>query len=356
MQRNYLGQDKINRQKRNGRQLRFHSAVMCIYFLISLLLSLLINSSSLFCISAIFMVIYGLGFYFAQKRFCNLILYMNYLVMICFVITHVVMYGWDSGVQRFLLLSVIMMFTTGNLQQTFRMGGTVCCFLIQIGLYLYAMNHAPLQILSGKVYTCFQILNGIGVLAGIYCTLTLNFEESDRLFTETELLKESVERNKKEDALTGIRNSRSAMDYLQVMTDELSEKKERKVSIVIGDLDFFHRINERCGHNFADVILKQIAVRFESFMDGKGIVARWGGDEFLFVFNREGGEEASHEITELQKQLAESPFLWNDEKINLTVTFGVAEYDREKGIDSCVAAAGKKMMIGKDMGRNTVIM
>lgn len=75
----------------------------------------------------------------------------------------------------------------------------------------------------------------------------------------------------------------------------------------------------------------------------------------MFVFDNACGEDAYYYLTKLQQQIRTKDFAWKDEVINLTMTYGLMEYSEEKGIDYCIVEAGKKMEMGKESGRNTII-
>ena len=51
----------------------------------------------------------------------------------------------------------------------------------------------------------------------------------------------------------------------------------------MGDIDFFKKVNDTYGHDAGDEVLKVLAGIFQDFIKDKGVVARWGGEEFLFV-------------------------------------------------------------------------
>ena len=81
--------------------------------------------------------------------------------------------------------------------------------------------------------------------------------------------------------------------YCKIYLD-IKEKEERNIDfcVAIGDIDFFKKVNDTYGHEWGDMVLTQIARVMKKHMVGKGIVARWGGEEFLFLFNNCMLEEA----------------------------------------------------------------
>ena len=145
------------------------------------------------------------------------------------------------------------------------------------------------------------------------------------------------------------------------MQEELEEIRNKSLSesylfcIAIGDIDYFKKINDTYGHDAGDFILSELAKIFRTYMRDKGVVARWGGEEFLFVIPRVNGDEALKILDELRRSVEEKEFKFNDVVLKVTMTFGIDEYSELTGIDKTIAEADKKLYLGKQSGRNRVI-
>lgn len=107
------------------------------------------------------------------------------------------------------------------------------------------------------------------------------------------------------DPLTGLSNRRSCGI---IMANTMREYRKCKIPyvLVIGDIDSFKNINDKYGHLAGDVVLKELSAVFLNHMRHKGFVSRWGGEEFLFIYERMDKQRA---LSNLEELLTESSIL-----------------------------------------------
>lgn len=157
------------------------------------------------------------------------------------------------------------------------------------------------------------------------------------------------------DALTGLPNRRSMNDYLEELTFE-KNKTGDVYSIAIADLDFFKKINDNYGHDTGDYVLKTVSMIFENTMEGRGKVARWGGEEFLFVFDEFLVDQAYKVLDKMRKEIEDRKFVYKGQEIHVTITIGLEEYYHITGIEGTISKADAKLYKGKNSGRNRVVI
>lgn len=158
-------------------------------------------------------------------------------------------------------------------------------------------------------------------------------------------LKKLIER----DVLTGLYNRRSAEKKI----DEI-ENGCRTYSVSIGDIDHFKKFNDTYGHECGDVVLREVAHLLNDHMKGLGFVARWGGEEFLLVYENADIDSAYVALLQIREALHEMDVEYNGEIHKVTMTFGVEEKHEGVPINQLIRAADDKLYEGKQGGRDRV--
>ncbi|MGP8313107.1 diguanylate cyclase [Enterocloster aldenensis] len=82
------------------------------------------------------------------------------------------------------------------------------------------------------------------------------------------------------DSLTGLYNREYALKRIETVLDA-GTREGRKYALLLLDLDFFKKANDRFGHIFGDKLLMDVAEKLKNSIREEDIAARIGGDEFL---------------------------------------------------------------------------
>lgn len=158
-----------------------------------------------------------------------------------------------------------------------------------------------------------------------------------------------------QDALTGLDNRRSANKYMREMQKELTNANE-KFALVLGDIDFFKKVNDTYGHDAGDEVLKYVASVLKTHMKGKGFASRWGGEEFLLGFKDATMKDAAKETMSILEEIRGHIVECNEFKIKVTMSFGVAKGRDDCSVDVIVKSADDKLYYAKEHGRNQVVV
>nr|WP_051536944.1 diguanylate cyclase [Shewanella marina] len=155
------------------------------------------------------------------------------------------------------------------------------------------------------------------------------------------------------DTLTELPNRKLFNDRLNSELT-LAKKHQRKLAIILIDLDRFKNINDTLGHHFGDELLKQVALRLNNALEKRPFVARFSGDEFaILITDYDHDIEIDHNIKQLMDSFALS-FKLDNEDIIISASMGVALYPQD-GLDhkSITSNAETAMYQAKEMGRNS---
>lgn len=220
--------------------------------------------------------------------------------------------------------------------------------LLTVGRFVLQEN------LNNQVMDHISVLWTITILFAECVVLFLGYSQSG-LDQEKELIDKNIRilQMASIDPLTKVFNRRAVDEHLQNL-EKTHEVSENGYSIAIGDIDFFKKVNDVYGHDAGDAVLKELASRFVNFMRSRGIVARWGGEEFLFIFENANGDQAWDALESLREQIEKEPVYYQEQEIKMTMTFGVEEYAGGAFADT-IKKADMKLYRGKQNGRNKVI-
>lgn len=103
------------------------------------------------------------------------------------------------------------------------------------------------------------------------------------------------------DVLTGLRNRRSLEDYLLTHTDT-----QQYLAII--DVDDFKHINDHFGHNVGDDVLIALAAIMQDCVGDLGLVGRWGGEEFVVIYNASELSEFTRILATLNHKVYQHSF------------------------------------------------
>jgi diguanylate cyclase (GGDEF)-like protein len=137
--------------------------------------------------------------------------------------------------------------------------------------------------------------------------------------------KDLLQRIALSDPLTGLPNRRAAEERLQKERAR-TPRDGHGFALALVDLDHFKMVNDRYGHAVGDEVLKSVARRFESGLREGDWVARWGGEEFLFVLHGSTVEEAASIMERLAGQARSTPVQTSVGSISLSFSAGVAAF------------------------------
>lgn len=154
------------------------------------------------------------------------------------------------------------------------------------------------------------------------------------------------------DELTGILNRRSLMQAYGHAYN-LSERKGWPLTVLMLDIDFFKKINDRHGHQKGDEVLVRFAKSVSSTLRDSDVIGRYGGEEFLIVMEDEAAEGAYIAAERIRKVVSSLHFE-GVEPFSIHVSIGLAERSQIgcNSAEDLLKAADEALYKAKNNGRN----
>ncbi|MBC3764826.1 diguanylate cyclase [Neptunicella marina] len=153
------------------------------------------------------------------------------------------------------------------------------------------------------------------------------------------------------DSLTGICSRRYLIDCAKREIKRVQRNK-KPLAVIIFDIDHFKTINDTCGHGSGDKTIKDIVNVCKAELREIDIFGRLGGDEFVVITPETAIEDAIG-IAERLRNAVHSVKAASD-KINISCSFGVADWKGEEFFDEWLFRADAALYNAKQSGRNCV--
>lgn len=179
-------------------------------------------------------------------------------------------------------------------------------------------------------------------------------DEFGDMACSTKIMQQALRKLIEIDYLTSLDNRRSGQNILkQVYAD--AETYGTEFAIAIGDIDYFKKFNDTYGHDCGDLVLQAVAHELKKGSVGKGRAVRWGGEEFLIILDRITYEQSLETIQTILENVRACAVEYNNQKLSVTMTFGLIKGDHNYSIDELIKQADELLYKGKANGRNQIV-
>jgi diguanylate cyclase (GGDEF)-like protein len=161
-------------------------------------------------------------------------------------------------------------------------------------------------------------------------------------------------RQAERDFLTGLYNRR----YFSKRAKKMHAKgvnKENPISVAMFDIDYFKSVNDTYGHDVGDKVLQTVALILKDKFKNRGLLARWGGEEFI-AMSRLSKKETLELFESIKEEVALCVFEGKEGKsFSVTISIGVHYLQSNHSLEVMIEAADKLLYTAKDQGRNRII-
>lgn len=227
-----------------------------------------------------------------------------------------------------------------------------------------ALREIPVILLTGNESQSKKILC-LGEGASDYVTkpfhageLVARLRVQLKIKTLQDSLRESnrqLERLSTTDPLTGLANRRSFMDRLEISLQQ-GRRTKMPLGLIMIDLDHFKIVNDTCGHQGGDQVLREVAGLLGSQMRPYDLAARFGGEEFALILPETDLVGCCGVAERLRDEVARHSFRPPAAEVKMTASFGVATLGgSECTTESLIRRADAALYRAKNLGRNRVI-
>ena len=187
----------------------------------------------------------------------------------------------------------------------------------------------------------------VGTLLGTGLFVSMMRDRLDRLIAR---LREAAHR----DPLTTLLNRRGFQQVFDVEL-ERARRADQALSLIVGDLDRFKRVNDAHGHAVGDAVLQRVADAIGGTKRGFDSAARIGGEEFA-VLAPDCDEHGAYMLAE-RMRAAVHEALAGVENGQLTISFGISTFPLHgQSADGLLRSADHALYAAKQLGRNRSVI
>lgn len=263
------------------------------------------------------------------KIFVDLMVFLAFIVAVC----------WYTGriTSPFMSLIYLILMATALTQGrrvTYLMAGlAVTSYVLLASLDIRETNYQLTHIL--EIFPFMLIAHLGAMLAG-----------------ESETARQEVERLSLTDEVTGINNMRNFF-MLSDIQEKLARRYARPYSICMIDADNLKKVNDRHGHLAGTLLIQQVARMITENVRSSDICARYGGDEFVIMFNETSKHDVASAVERIVSGMAATPFDFEGTAISTSLSAGLAGYPEDgEDVRTIMANADEAMYVSKRSGKN----
>ncbi len=301
-------------------------------------------TSILICIFGVYIIAcskkLALGLFIGIANFCYYVVFSTYFL------------GYNKNATILLPILILLIHIIFPKQKKYLVANTAVV-LVSYAINIYINYNVESK--YSDMYQTIELSNNIFALCLVALVIFLKScaDKTVKSYTnkQIDILVEEVETLSEEasvDFLTGLWNRR----YIE---KKFEEEDFKDSYIVLADIDFFKSINDTYGHICGDYILKEVAHEFKSSFRNIDDVCRWGGEEFLIYITNASRLNVVDKLERIRRKIEKAEFECDENKFNITITFGFAKIDKSLDIEKNINRADTALYYGKKHGRNCVL-
>lgn len=178
----------------------------------------------------------------------------------------------------------------------------------------------------------------------------------NEMVTQLRSSREKLEELAATDPLTGLANRKQIMATLEMQMEGF-RRYGTVFAVLMLDVDYFKKINDRHGHQAGDSVLVSVADILRQMLRKRDTVGRYGGEEFLVILDTTDQTHAADTADRIRRAVEEKVFSWKDGPVRITVSIGVgAIASADESPSALISRADKALYRAKEEGRNRICL
>jgi len=184
-------------------------------------------------------------------------------------------------------------------------------------------------------------------------------QELEEATSQIETLSKQLEEKEKEvlkDPLTGLNNRKSLDKKIETLCDTF-EKEQDFFSVMMLDIDYFKKFNDKYGHQIGDEVLRIVGWQLKEMLKGKDFPSRYGGEEFTVLLPNTRMDNAMVVAEQIREAISRKKLkikTTGQTLGNITLSIGVSEIRIGDTPQSVIARADAALYMAKGSDRNNV--
>ena len=157
------------------------------------------------------------------------------------------------------------------------------------------------------------------------------------------------------DPLTGL-NNRAAMEKFLPREIDLAKRHKQSMALLVMDLDGFKQINDVCGHDAGDQVLRKVGEVISEEVRHTDLVYRYGGDEFVGGLGQTDLNGAIDVSERIRNSIEKMDFADNSISLRVKISIGITLVRHSDSFSSAFKRADKALYQAKMNGKNQIII
>ena len=166
-------------------------------------------------------------------------------------------------------------------------------------------------------------------------------------------LYEEVRKQARTDGMTQLVNHDTFYNELDKEVSR-SQRYGGHLSLIMIDMDRLKTINDQHGHRAGDAMIKHISDHIRHCVREIDVAARYGGDEFAIILPNTSLADALVVAQRLLEGVSSEPVDIGDRQLHVTVSIGIAHYDRSMTTEGFMKEADGALLTAKNAGKNCI--